>query len=90
MRNFFKKYPVAKTILLVWIIFASLYVVYGEYNRLKVFVAQRAYTQGVTDSVIELMQKAQECKTIPVTAGEARVDLINVGCLTQGEEEAAE
>lgn len=85
MKNVIKKAPVLKIVLIVWIAFASLYVIYGEYNRLKVFVAQRAYTQGVTDSVIQLMQQSQTCQPIPVTAGEAKVNLINVDCLTAGE-----
>jgi beta-lactamase regulating signal transducer with metallopeptidase domain len=90
MKNFLKKYPVARIVLIVWIVFATLYVLYGEYSRLKVFVAQQAYTKGVTDSVVELMKQAQTCQPIPVTAGDTQVQLISIDCLQAPEEGGAE
>jgi len=90
MRDFFKQHPTSKIVLTVWIVFASLYVVYGEYGRLKVFVAQRAYNQGVTDSVTKLLTEAQNCQPIPVTAGDTKVDFIALDCLKAPSEEGAE
>ena len=81
MYDLFKKYPTSKIVLTVWIAFASLYVVYGEYGRLKVFVAQRAYNQGVTDSVTKLLSEAKNCQPIPVTAGDVKVEFIALECL---------
>lgn len=83
-----KKIPILKVIAIVWIIFASLYVVYGEYQRVKVLVAQRAYNTGIRDSVIQLLEQSKTCQPIPVTSGEDRVELIAVNCLTQSDSEA--
>lgn len=85
-----KKIPILKVILIVWIIFASIYVVYGEYTRMKIFVAQRSYNTGLRDAVTQLIQQAKTCQPIPVTAGEERVDLISLECLNGSDAEAEE
>ena len=87
MRNA-KRLPILKVILIVWIIFASLYVVYGEYSRLSVFVAKRSYNAGLRDAVNQLIDQAQTCQPIPVTSGERRVDLISLECLKEPAENA--
>lgn len=85
-----KKIPVLKVIFIVWIIFASLYVVYGEYTRMKVMVAQRSYNKGIQDSVIQLMTEAAKCQPIPITAGGQSINLINLDCLNVPDEEVEE
>jgi len=86
----FKKFPVLKVIFIIWVVFASLYVVYSEYSRINIMVAQRSYNTGLRDAVNQLIQQAQTCQPIPVTSGEQRVDLIALSCLNQSDEEAAE
>lgn len=83
-----KKLPILKVILIIWIIFASVYVVYGEYTRVKVLVAQRSYNRGIQDSVIQLMTEAAKCQPIPVTAGGQSVSLISLDCLNAPDEDA--
>jgi len=77
-------FPVAKTILIVWIVFASLYVVYGEYQRLQNAVARAAYNQGLTTAVTQLISEAGKCQPIPITAGNVKVELIATQCLNGG------
>jgi len=81
-----KKPPVLKIILILWLAFASVYVVYNEYTRIKIYVAKAAYTRGVQDSVTQLMAEAAKCQPIPVTANDQRIDLIALSCLTQPSE----
>lgn len=81
-----KKMPVLKVILIIWIIFASLYVVYGEYKRVQVLVAQRAYNSGLRDAVNQLIQQSQTCQPIPINSGEASVTLISVDCIDTSKE----
>ena len=78
-----KKIPVLKIILIVWLAFTSVYFVYGEYNRIKLYVAKVAYTRGFQDSVTQLMAEAAKCQPIPVQSDGQRVDLIALNCLTQ-------
>ncbi len=88
--RFFKKLPVLKVILIVWIIFASVYVVYGEYNRLNVFVAQNAYNRGIQDSVVQLMTEAAKCQPIPIKAAGQSINLIDLNCLNTSDAGDAE
>lgn len=76
-----KKVPILKVIFIIWVIFASLYVVYGEYQRVQVMVAQRAYNTGLRDAVNQLISQAQLCKPIPITSGDSSVNLISLDCL---------
>lgn len=78
-----KDVPVFKIILIVWLAFTSVYFVYGEYTRLKVFVAKASYTRGVQDSIGQLMVEAAKCQPIPVSNNGERVDLIALKCLNQ-------
>ena len=78
-----KRAPVLKIILIVWLVFSTLYVVYNEYNRLRFYVAKASYTQGVQDTVGQLMQEASKCQPIPITSNGQQVSLIALSCLNQ-------
>lgn len=80
-----QKSPTLKALLVVWIIFATAYVIYNEYNRITVFVAQNSYQQGYQESIMQLLAESSKCEPFPVTFGENKVNLINVDCLQQGE-----
>jgi hypothetical protein len=73
--------------LIVWLIFATLYVVYGEYNRLSKFVANRAYNAGLQEAVTQIITESKKCQPIPVNVGELQATLINLECLQGAEEE---
>ena len=85
-----KKVPILKIIFIVWIVFASLYVVYGEYQRVQIMVAQRAYQTGLRDAVNQLIIQSKVCQPIPVTSGEEKVQLISLDCLNQPAETTEE
>lgn len=85
-----KKFPILRIILIVWVVFATLYVVYGEYQRVQIMVAQRAYQSGLRDAVNQLIEQSQTCQPIPVNSGSASVNLISVDCLTPPSEEVTE
>ena len=74
-------------VLLVWLIFATLYVVYGEYNRLNNFVAARAYNAGISEAVTQIITESEKCQPVPINVGEMKASIINVGCLQQPETE---
>lgn len=78
--------PIGKVLLLVWIVFASVYVVVGEYNRVNNFIAKIAYNQGMTNAVVQVIQQASTCQPVPVSAGNAKLTLISVECLQQAAE----
>jgi len=75
-----------KIILIVWIVFATIYVIIGEYNRIQNFVAQRAYNAGLTTAVTEIIKQSENCQPVPVNVDELSAQLINLDCLQQPEE----
>jgi len=82
-----KKGTVPHIILIVWIIFASLYVVYNEYGRVKVMVAERAYQAGLSNAVNQLIDASENCQPIPVSTDERSVNLISLDCLNNQKSE---
>ena len=82
-----KKVPILKVLFIIWIVFASLYVVYGEYQRVQIMVAQRAYQSGLRDAVNQLITQSKLCQPIPVSSGEESVNLISIDCLNQPAEQ---
>lgn len=83
-----KKPPVLKVLLIVWLVFATSYVFYGEYKHLTSFVAQNAYNQGIQDSVTQLLTEAAKCQPVPVSVADKHVDLISMDCLKATEKPA--
>ncbi|MBU0577616.1 hypothetical protein KJ742_03610 [Patescibacteria group bacterium] len=79
-----------KVLFIVWIIFATLYVLYGEYNRLRVYVAGVSYNRGVTAAVNKMMDEASSCQPVPITSGDRGMNIINLDCFTVPEGEASE
>lgn len=79
-----------KIVLVAWIVFASIYVVLSEYNRIQTYVAKASYNSGVTAAVAQLMQQASACQPFPVTLEGQQVNLINFDCLNTGSEETEE
>ena len=72
-----------RIILIVWIIFTTLYLIYGEYNRLTNYVAQRAYNQGITTAVTQMITESEKCQPVPINVDDKKATLINVDCLKQ-------
>jgi hypothetical protein len=70
-----------KAVLVIWIIFATLYVVYGEYNRLTNYVAKRAYNAGVSSAVSQIITESQKCQPVPVNVDDLKANLVNLDCL---------
>ena len=56
------KFRFTKILLMIWLIFATLYVLYGEYNHFRNIVSKRFYERGKLDQAISILRKAEECK----------------------------
>lgn len=78
-----KKFPIAKALFIAWVVFASVYFVYGEYMRLTQYVAQNAYAKGYQDSVVQLSNELSKCQPVPVVVGDKREEIIALSCLQQ-------
>jgi hypothetical protein len=78
-----KKFPIVKALFIAWVVFASLYFIYGEYMRLTQYVAQNAYGKGYQDSIMQLLNEVSKCQPVPIPFGENKVDIIATSCLQQ-------
>ncbi|MBN2087304.1 hypothetical protein JW758_03070 [Candidatus Peregrinibacteria bacterium] len=81
---------VGHIVLIVWLVFATLYVLYGEYNRLNNYVAARAYNAGISTAVTQIITESQKCQPVPVNVNELKASLVNLECLQQPEEAEGE
>lgn len=72
-----KKLSVGLIVLVVWLIFSILYVINGEYKRLKNLVYQR----GLQDAVVQVLEQASKCQPFPIRYKDTTVQLINFECL---------
>jgi hypothetical protein len=77
----FKKIPISKIILILWLVFSVLYVGWNEWSRFKAYVMQGSYNQGVSDAVAKVIEESKSCKAFPVNIGESKATLVNVDCL---------
>ncbi len=84
-----KKFGALKIILSIWLAVATVYVAYNEYVRLNLTVRQ-AYNAGISNAVNQLINEAQKCEPVPVTANGRGVNLINVECLQENPPAPAE
>jgi hypothetical protein len=70
-----------RVIFILWIIFATIYVIIGEYNRVQNLVAQRAYNAGISSAVSQIITESQKCQPVPVNVDDLKASLINLDCL---------
>jgi len=85
----FSKQDFIKSVVLIWIIGSTIYIVYDTWTDYKVRGIQQAYQVGVNDFTKELFDKSQanQCKQpIEVTFGGNKMQLIDVKCLQQAQQ----
>ena len=83
----FKKIPLGKIFLVLWIIFSILYVINNEWNRFQALVVRGSYNKGVSDAVAKVIEESKACKAFPINIGETKATLVNVDCLKQPSQE---
>ena len=79
-----------KKILIGWLVFVSLYFIWGEYNHLRNAIARSAYTSGFTDAATKLLEESKKCQPIPINVGQQKTAVISVDCLNGGANKAAD
>ena len=72
-------------VLAIWLIFATIYVIYGEYNRLNNYVAAQAYNSGVRAAVNRIIDESANCQPLPINIDDKKATLISVDCLQKSE-----
>ncbi len=76
------KFSKLQIVLVVWAIFAALYIAYDVYLGIRFGLMAQSYQSGQSDTVAKLITEVtKECKPVPVNLGENKVDIINVACL---------
>jgi len=83
-------FSVWKIVLIVWLVFTTLYFFYDGYDRLANYVYKNGYNTGITTAVTQIITESEKCQPIPINVDDKKATLINVDCLKQQAEEAAE
>lgn len=83
------KQDIFKTVLIIWFVAATGYVIYDQYASYKVLGIQAAYQQGYTDSVSRLIAEAEksQCQPFEVRKDETKISLVNGQCLQSAGEQ---
>lgn len=75
-------------LLVILLIVAVGYIGFGLYNEMvqkkQLTTFQQGAQYGYQQAVFQLVQQAQTCQQVPVTAGEATLNMIAVECLQAG------
>lgn len=85
------KKDVIKTVVIIWFVAATGYVIYDQYIGYKVRGMQAAYQQGIADTTKQIFDKSQadQCKQpMELTLGDSKLQLIDVNCLKQQQPQA--
>lgn len=71
--------------LMVWWAISFIYIAYSMYMNFQYSVMQSSYMQWKTDTITELLKQAEnkECQPFNVYSQDKKIDLINVACLQQ-------
>jgi hypothetical protein len=76
-----------KIILIVWVVFSVIYVINGEWNRFKNYVAEKNYAEGRKEMVVQIITEAKKgCQPVPLFAGNSQVSVVNTDCLGGGKD----
>ncbi len=74
---------IGQIILAVWIIFSVVFVGNSVWTNVQTNVAQQAASSGYQQAFIEIIQRADTCEVLPLTVGDAVVNIQKVGCAAQ-------
>lgn len=78
-----KKQVIFKSLLIIWLVLATGYILFDLYSRYRLSTMQQAYNVGVTNTVDSLIKQAEQsnCQPFEVFSGEKKVSLLDVKCL---------
>ena len=73
------------TLLGLWVVFSICYIAFDVYSAVRYGLMATSYQQGQKDTILAIISGAsdKECKTVPLFAGDQKVNLVNVDCLKQ-------
>jgi hypothetical protein len=85
MQNPFKvsQWTISKVILVLWIVFSVIYVANGLKRDVVDAVYSAGQQAGATTAVVQLIDMAQKCQPIVLTAGDTQISLKNPNCSEQ-------
>src|SRR5689334_22528737 len=85
------KQDIIKTVIIVWFMATTGYVIFDQYNTYKVRGIQAAYQQAYADSVDQLIAQTQknQCTPFEVHNGEKKITVVSGECVAQQQPQQA-
>lgn len=76
---------VFKTIIIIWFLAATGYVIYDQYMGFKIRGMQASYQQGYGDAINQVIDQTKKdgCQPFEVHSGDTKVQVVNSQCLQQ-------
>lgn len=83
------KQDVFKTIMIIWFVSTTGYVIYDIYAGYKIRGMQAAYQTGYQTSVSDLMKKISDnkCQPVEIQLNNTKTQLIDLSCMKQPEQQ---
>ena len=80
-----KKPLIVKSLLIIWLVLATGYILFDIYSRYQATIMQKVYATGVTDTVNSLIKQTEQsnCQPFSVYNASTTVSLLDVKCLQQ-------
>ncbi len=78
-----KKEDIIKTVIILWFVATTGYVIFDQYQAFKIGAMQNSYKTGYTDSIMQLMKQTKEsgCNPFEVRKEDAKIQLVDGACL---------
>ncbi|HEX8974270.1 MAG TPA: hypothetical protein VF817_02160 [Patescibacteria group bacterium] len=76
---------VIKTVLIIWFLAATGYVIWDQYQGFKIRGMQASYQQGYGDAINQVIDQAKKegCQPFEVRSNETKVQVVSGQCLQQ-------
>ena len=81
MKKTVKNVNTFQLMLVVWLVFSSLYIMHDLWKNGISATYQLGYQAGAEKTITQVVATSQKCQPFNVFAGEAKADLINMACL---------
>lgn len=66
----------------IWFVFSAIYIGYDQFNKFLARLSRNAYTQGFADSIMAIIDQADNCQPVRVYYGNKEKNLIDVRCVS--------
>ena len=85
------KQDIIKTLVIIWFVATTGYVIYDIYEGYKIRGIKAAYEAGYAESIDQLIKESEKgCQPIDVNKADKKIQLVNAQCMQSAEQAQAQ